>query len=292
MTLGALATPQQLREHHEKFDGTGYPKGLAGHEISLAGRLVAVTDVFDVITATRSYKRPMTAQEGRLELTRCAGTHFDPVMVRAFLDISIGRLRKVMGPFSWLAPAATLGRALPGAPGVTAVTAGAAAMTAGIAVGVVPTPLAFADQTHSTPAVEAQTNQPQGADDDPVVVTTAASGVSPTGLAADGSAADGAAVDPDGSLSTPGAGATTPAPPIIVTPEISPAGPPVTVPSTPITVPPIISVEPITVPTLHDDLDPLSAPTLPAVTLPPVTLVPVTLPPVTVPPVTVPLPGL
>ncbi len=92
-----------IGEHHEQFDGSGYPMGLSGSAITYAGRLVAVVDVFDVITAARSYKKPMTIQEARLEITRCAGTQFDPEIVRAFLQISIGDLRKAMGPLSWLA---------------------------------------------------------------------------------------------------------------------------------------------------------------------------------------------
>ena len=63
-----------IGEHHEQFDGSGYPmRACPGTDIAYAGRLVAVADVFDVITAARSYKKPMTIQEGRLEITRCAG---------------------------------------------------------------------------------------------------------------------------------------------------------------------------------------------------------------------------
>jgi len=90
-------------QHHERFDGQGYPNGLAGTEISLAGRIIAVADAFEVMTALRSYKRPVSARAARAELTRCAGTHFDPRMVRAFLNVSIGKVSSVMGPLSWLA---------------------------------------------------------------------------------------------------------------------------------------------------------------------------------------------
>ena len=89
-------------EHHEKFDGTGYPLGLQGTEISMAARIVAVADVYDVITSARSYKQPLSAAEARQELIRCAGTHFDPVVVRAFMNISLGRLRLMTGPAAWL----------------------------------------------------------------------------------------------------------------------------------------------------------------------------------------------
>ena len=98
-----------VREHHEKYDGTGYPRGLAGGEISQAARIVAVTDVFDVITSARSYKKPMSGETARKELIRSAGTHFDPSVVRAFMNVSMGRLRWVMGPLSWLADVPFIG---------------------------------------------------------------------------------------------------------------------------------------------------------------------------------------
>lgn len=90
-------------EHHEKWDGSGYPRGLAGEEISLAARIVAVADVYDVLTSARSYMEPISPEEARAELARCAGTHFDPQVVRAFLALSIGRVRRAAGPLSWLA---------------------------------------------------------------------------------------------------------------------------------------------------------------------------------------------
>ena len=89
-------------EHHERYDGDGYPLGLRGDDISLAGRIVAVADAFDVMTAARSYKKPFPAAQARVELANNAGTQFDPKVVRAFLAISLGRLRLVMGPLTWL----------------------------------------------------------------------------------------------------------------------------------------------------------------------------------------------
>jgi len=90
-----------VAQHHEKWDGTGYPHGISGHAISLPARIVAVADVFDVITSVRSYQQPRSAHEARAELARCAGTHFDPAVVRSFLNLSMGSLRRVMGPLSW-----------------------------------------------------------------------------------------------------------------------------------------------------------------------------------------------
>ncbi|NNE12643.1 MAG: HD domain-containing protein [Ilumatobacter sp.] len=89
-------------EHHERWDGNGYPNGLAGTEISLAGRIVAVADTFDVITATRSYKPAQSPQWARRELANNAGSQFDPEVVRAFLNLSLGQLRGVMWPLSWI----------------------------------------------------------------------------------------------------------------------------------------------------------------------------------------------
>ncbi len=87
--------------HHEKWDGTGYPLGLAGTKIPQAGRIVAVADSYEVMTAARAYKKPMSPEAARAELTASAGTHFDPTMVRAFLDISVGRLRTAAGPLAF-----------------------------------------------------------------------------------------------------------------------------------------------------------------------------------------------
>jgi len=91
-----------VAEHHERYDGAGYPYGLAGEKISLGGRIVAVADCYDTMTSVRSYKRPMTPEAARAELAACAGSQFDPHVVRAFLDVSIGHLRPAAGPLAWL----------------------------------------------------------------------------------------------------------------------------------------------------------------------------------------------
>ncbi|MCO5312697.1 MAG: HD-GYP domain-containing protein [Microthrixaceae bacterium] len=95
--------------HHEKWNGSGYPKGLVGSQIPRAAAIVAVADSYEVMTATRSYKKPMSISDARAELTRCAGAHFSPEVVRAFLGISLGRLRVVAGPLSALAHLPFLG---------------------------------------------------------------------------------------------------------------------------------------------------------------------------------------
>ena len=89
-------------QHHEWWDGSGYPRGLRGGEISLAARIVAVADAFEVMTAPRPYKQPMSANAARRELVRAAGVQFDPTVVRAFLSISLGSLHSAMGLAAWL----------------------------------------------------------------------------------------------------------------------------------------------------------------------------------------------
>ena len=73
--------------HHEKFDGTGYPKGLKGDAIPLAARIVAVADVFDALTSERPYKQAWDLERARAFLIEHSGTHFDPLCVDAFLAV-------------------------------------------------------------------------------------------------------------------------------------------------------------------------------------------------------------
>lgn len=73
--------------HHERWDGSGYPKGLAGEEIPLCGRIVAVADVYDALTTQRVYKEAYPHQRAVDIIRKDSGTHFDPAMVRAFLKL-------------------------------------------------------------------------------------------------------------------------------------------------------------------------------------------------------------
>ncbi len=87
-------------EHHERFDGTGYPNRLTGAQMSVFSRIVAVADSFEVMTAARSYKRPMSYEDARAELVRCSGTHFDPEVVRAMLQVGRRRTQVASGLLS------------------------------------------------------------------------------------------------------------------------------------------------------------------------------------------------
>jgi HD domain len=128
--------------HHERWDGTGYPRGLVGEQIPRAGRIVAIADAFDVMTSSRSYKEPVSPSEARAELVRCSGAQFDPRLVRAFVAVSLSSMRLVVGPLSWLAHAPLLAR-IPLAPGVgTAAAGGIATVVAAVVAGAADAPRA------------------------------------------------------------------------------------------------------------------------------------------------------
>ncbi len=73
-------------EHHEKYDGTGYPKGLKGEEISYLARILTVADSFDAMTNQRTYQKRKTFHEAFEEIERCKGTHFDPEIADQFIE--------------------------------------------------------------------------------------------------------------------------------------------------------------------------------------------------------------
>ncbi|HRU96967.1 MAG TPA: HD domain-containing protein [Ruminococcus sp.] len=84
---GYLAEARNLAAyHHEKWDGTGYPYGLAGEDIPLSARVMAVADVFDALVSKRSYKDPFTFDEAMKIIREGSGKHFDPLVVEAFLS--------------------------------------------------------------------------------------------------------------------------------------------------------------------------------------------------------------
>jgi len=74
--------------HHEKWDGTGYPRGLKGTEIPLEGRLMAIADVYDALVSERPYKKPFTHEQAVDIIKKDSGTHFDPELVEVFLNIA------------------------------------------------------------------------------------------------------------------------------------------------------------------------------------------------------------
>ena len=79
------------RSHHEKMDGSGFPDALCGDQIPLEARIVSVVDAFDAMTTNRAYRPSRPAGEAIQELRRCAGVHFDPQVVEAFIQAHVDR---------------------------------------------------------------------------------------------------------------------------------------------------------------------------------------------------------
>src|SRR4051812_37097552 len=84
-----------VRHHHERWDGAGYPDGLAGDLIPLSARVFAVADVLDALTTVRPYRAPSTLVEARALIEESSGTHFDPEVVAAFTQIPSERLEGI-----------------------------------------------------------------------------------------------------------------------------------------------------------------------------------------------------
>jgi putative two-component system response regulator len=78
--------------HHERWDGAGYPAGLAGEQIPIAGRIIAVADAFDAMTHARPYKEALAIDHAVAEIKRCSGSQFDPAIVEAFLKLKHAEL--------------------------------------------------------------------------------------------------------------------------------------------------------------------------------------------------------
>lgn len=76
-----------VKYHHERWDGQGFPDGLKGEEIPIEARIIACADSFDAMTTDRPYKAKLTLAEAKEELKRCAGTQFDPAVVKAMLKV-------------------------------------------------------------------------------------------------------------------------------------------------------------------------------------------------------------
>jgi len=230
-------------QHHERFDGTGYPYGLAGEEISLGGRIVAVADSYETMTAVRSYKSAMTAEAARTELAACAGTHFDPAIVRVFLEASIGRIRLLGGPLAALGDistslprvehlAATAGSAFGG----TIVVAGIAVASA---VGVHHSP-ARTVQTAATSVVTAKshsTTRSTTSTTEPANPTVSGSGNDPATSRPTASPHTATGTPATGALTAPVGGSTTSVTPL---PSATPAA--ATIP--PVALPPLMPAPP------------------------------------------------
>jgi HD-GYP domain-containing protein (c-di-GMP phosphodiesterase class II) len=85
---GLEGVAKAILHHHERYDGLGYPSGLAGSNIPLASALIAVVDAFDALTSDRHYRKAGTVADALAELNRCKSTQFDPRVVEAFTDVA------------------------------------------------------------------------------------------------------------------------------------------------------------------------------------------------------------
>jgi len=85
--------------HHEKWNGQGYPQGLSGEEIPLVGRIVAIADVFDALTCVRPYKTAWSVESALELIVKDAGRHFDPGLVKLFLDMET-EVRRIATEYS------------------------------------------------------------------------------------------------------------------------------------------------------------------------------------------------
>jgi HD-GYP domain-containing protein (c-di-GMP phosphodiesterase class II) len=233
--------------HHERFDGRGYPRGLAGEQISLAGRIVAVADSYEVMTAVRPYRKPIGVSAARQELVKCSGSQFDPIVVRAFLNISVGRLWRVVGIGSWIAQLPVIGWV-----DRLGWNWGAAIMSGTTAIGLtapalLPSPSPFALPTFGISVVSTGTSNAQASG-----APGSSSGQSnPGGPASGTSGSSGSTGATSGSGATPGPG-TQPAPSANPTP--APSGAP---PSPPPTPPPRSTPAPTPTPTPPPDQPPV-----------------------------------
>ncbi|HWP40223.1 MAG TPA: HD-GYP domain-containing protein, partial [Tepidisphaeraceae bacterium] len=82
--------------HHERYDGKGYPAGLAAENIPLIGRVICLADCFDAMTSSRTYRKALPLEVALTEIRRCSGTQFDPELTDAFLRIRVERFRELL----------------------------------------------------------------------------------------------------------------------------------------------------------------------------------------------------
>jgi HD-GYP domain-containing protein (c-di-GMP phosphodiesterase class II) len=102
-----------VRHHHERFDGSGYPDGLAEDEIPLLSRIIAVADAYNAMTSDRPYRDAMSSQVARLRLAKAVGSQFDTAVVAAFEAVLVGasdryRAGSSLGVASHSSPSRTL----------------------------------------------------------------------------------------------------------------------------------------------------------------------------------------
>ena len=81
---------QVIASHHERWDGTGYPRGQAGAEIPYAARIFALADAYDAMTNDRPYRAALPVAEALRRIEACGGTQFDPELAAIFVELAVG----------------------------------------------------------------------------------------------------------------------------------------------------------------------------------------------------------
>ncbi|HYH88096.1 MAG TPA: HD domain-containing phosphohydrolase [Solirubrobacteraceae bacterium] len=130
--VGDPVITAMIRHHHERLDGRGYPDGLAGEEIPLGARIIAVADTFDAITSNRTYRRASRHKRALDVLAREAGKQLDPDAVAAFSGYYRGRRSVAWSAFAIAAPQRLLSWLGSSSPTIGASAAGAAALAIGV----------------------------------------------------------------------------------------------------------------------------------------------------------------
>ncbi|MHC4219415.1 MAG: HD-GYP domain-containing protein, partial [Planctomycetota bacterium] len=82
--------------HHERWDGRGYPEGIAGDDVPLMGRLLAVADAFDAMSSDRSYRPALLRDKVLQEMADCTGTQFDPELAATFLTLDLSEYDRMV----------------------------------------------------------------------------------------------------------------------------------------------------------------------------------------------------
>jgi HD-GYP domain-containing protein (c-di-GMP phosphodiesterase class II) len=237
--LGAWA--DTILHHHEKYDGTGYPQRLSGSEIAFGARIVAVADAFDAMTARRSYQPAMSPRHALREISENAESQFDPMVVRAFLNLSASRLRRVMGPLAVLAQLPFVAGFQRFAEWAGSFASGSVAVVAAVAAGIVgpisvvtppPAPMAITTTTLApTPTVAAAA--PTTSTTLPPPTTTSATTTSTTTT----TTTTTTTVPPTTTTTWPPPTTTTTMPPTTTTTTTSTVPPPTTTTTTTTTIP-------------------------------------------------------
>jgi HD-GYP domain-containing protein (c-di-GMP phosphodiesterase class II) len=82
---------RDVLQHHERWDGKGYPNGLKGEDISIQARIIAIADTYDAMMSDRAYRKAFSKKKVIAEIQRCAGTQFDPEIVESFIEMIQGK---------------------------------------------------------------------------------------------------------------------------------------------------------------------------------------------------------